>query len=131
MRSNSAVLVDREHVHGVIGGVDFGPRTFVLVRSPWSLLLWLGGHSISVNGHVSYSEAGLVLVKQRREMNRPGCYRWLGYRGGRLTLQRVAGIRDDLVPVFGHQVLGDIEEGVRSRGTLLIEGGGDALRGAR
>ena len=63
--SNSIVLSDRELVNGRIEGVDFGPRLWVIARSPAAVLLWVFGHSWSVNGHTSYAEPHLTLLPDR------------------------------------------------------------------
>lgn len=127
MISNSEQYAPMEHVHGLIGGVDFGPRTFVVARSECSLLLWLAGHSWSVNGHRRYAASHLTVVVNRVTMDVWRNYFALEPRGGRLTVSRVEAARDKVCETFGEDRWHGILRAVKTKQTLIIAGGGAAL----
>lgn len=127
MNSNSITLVDRELVSGKIEGVDFGPRLWVIARSPTAVLVWIFGHSRSVNGHASYAEPHLTLLPDRSPvfMYKP---RYRSFRPfGRIHRDRVHLYSKEICEVFGPDVLELILQAVQKRQTAIIEGGGGSL----
>lgn len=123
-QSNSEVMVPREMIEGSIRGVDFGPRVFVLARAERPMLLWLGGHSWSVNGHQRYAESHLTIIRDRVRMDGWRNYESCKPEGGRLTVARLEAIRDKIVLLFGEERWPGIVHAVETKQTLLIEGGG-------
>jgi hypothetical protein len=122
MISNSRAFIDREQIFRTLGGVDFGPRTFVIARSPRAMLLWLAGHSWSLNGHQRYSESGLVLISDRRQMDN---YKNIGPRGGRFKYTQLVPYIEQITDALGSKNWQAILTAARDGKTLLIEGGGD------
>lgn len=129
--NNSTQLVEREIASGAIEGVNFGPKVWVVVRSPLAVLLWVYGHSWSVNGHQSYAEPHLTLLPDRspRFMHRP-VYKNFPVKGNRLRISAISS--DALVQIGGAF---DIRPGqgwmlvdaITRRKTLLLDGGGNQL----
>lgn len=128
MTSNSIILVEREIVSGMIEGVDFGPKLWVIARSPTAVLVWVFGHSWSVNGHSSYAEPHLTILPDRtpRFMSNPR-YTSLGVRGRLNANDYLTAYRNSIEDVFGDGTLPYIRDAVRNRRTVVIEGGGGAL----
>jgi hypothetical protein len=127
MTSNSAVLIDREIANGAIEGVYFGPKLWVIARSPAAVLIWVFGHSWSVNGHQSYAQPHLTLLPDRspRFLSQPK-YRSLRRDWTRLTDFRLLELEDQIAPSFPDQV-NEIAIAVRLKKTAILEGGGGAL----
>lgn len=129
MSSNSTVLVDREIAAGMIEGVDFGPKLWVIARSPHAVLVWVFGQSWSLNGHKRYSEPHLVLLPDRTKAftYRPN-YKRLEISGmTRLHADKILPRWNEIEPVFpGSFTL--LTGAIRQRRTLLIDGGGGQLQ---
>lgn len=127
MSSNSIALVERELVSGKIEGVDFGPRLWVIARSPTAVLVWIFGHSWSVNGHTSYAKPHLTLLPDRspKFMYHP---RYKSFRPfGRIHRDRVHLYSKEICEAFGVNALELILQAVEKRQTAIIEGGGGSL----
>ncbi len=131
MISNAVQYIDRERIHGVLGGVDFGGRVFVIARSPAAMLLWLGGEGYSVNGHRSYSESHFTMLTFKGHQPWPEhsweahrCYKVVGAHGGRLSRKRVMSIAENIAETFGEEAIDLVLEAVRTNRTVLIDGGG-------
>jgi hypothetical protein len=129
--SNRCVVVDREIASGTIEGVDFGPRVWVVARSPDAVLMWKFASSSSVNGHRLYSEPGLYLLADRtpRFMYHP-TYKRLGHIGPRFKADHIPA--NDLVKIGGALDIrmGEgiyLERAMSDRKTLLVDGGGNQL----
>lgn len=124
---NSLALIDRELVSGSIEGVNFGPKLWVVVRSPTAVLVWIFGHSWSVNGHTSYAEPHLTLLADRspRFMYAPRYKSFPSF--GRLRPDRVHSHNAELEMAFGAGVMPHINTAITERKTLVIEGGGGSL----
>lgn len=127
MNSNSIAIVDRELVSGKIEGVDFGPRLWVIARSPTAVLVWIFGHSWSVNGHTSYAEPHLTLLPDRspRFMRNPHYKSFRPF--GRIHRDRVHLYSKEICETFGTDALESILQAVEKRQTAIIEGGGGSL----
>lgn len=123
--SNSEQMIPRERISGHIRGVDFGPRVFVIARAERPMLLWLAGHSWSVNGHSRYSESHLMLIRDRVRMDGWRNYTALSPEGGRLTEQRATAAKGSICEAFGEDRWPGILHAIAIKQTLLIEGGGD------
>lgn len=127
MISNSISIVEREIVSGKIEGVDFGPKLWVVARSPKVVLVWIFGHSWSVNGHQSYSEPHLTILPDRtaRFMSNPN---YINIRPfGRLHSDRIEDNRGKLTPFFEPEEIEAIKVAARQRKTVVIEDGGGKL----
>lgn len=132
MSSNSVAIVDREIVSGRIEGIDFGPKLWVIARSPTAVLVWVFGHSFtSGQNQQRYAEPHLTLLADRspRFMYQPR-YKNFPVPGNRLKIGAIPA--DALVQIGG--ALGiDVGEGasliraITEKKTLIIEGGGGAL----
>jgi hypothetical protein len=122
--SNAEQMIPREKIYGIIHGVDFGPSVFVIARSPKSMLLWLGGHTWSLNGSNRYSESHLTLIKNRSRMDGWRNYMPLEPHGGRLTVARLESAKPKICEIFNSHWVG-ICHAVDTKQTLLIEGGGN------
>lgn len=122
---NSESFIPREHIYGSLRGVDFGPAVSVIARSPLSMLLWLGGHSWSVNGFQRYASSNLTLIKNRVQMDGWRNYKAIGPEGGRLTVARIALVKKEITELFGEEHWPSIEEAILTKSTLIIEGGGE------
>lgn len=120
--SNRLTLVPRELIFGTINGVDFGPRVSVIARAEKPMLLWLGGHSWSVNGWQKYSESHLTLIRDRTRMDGWRNYKSVGKPGGRLTVARLETCKAEICELF--DCWDAICWTVRTGQTLLVEGGG-------
>lgn len=123
--TNAEQMIPREHIAGTLKGVDFGPRVFVIARADKPMLLWLRGHSWTNNGHVSYSESHLTTIKDRSAMDGWRNYKGLDPRGGRLTVDRVEAAKPAILAVFDESYWAGIIHAVKTKQTLLIEGGGE------
>jgi hypothetical protein len=127
MPSNSIALVDREIVSGRIEGVHFGPKLWVVARSPTAVLIWIYGHSASINGHQRYYEPHLTLLPDRSPtfMYQP---RYKPFRPfGRIHRDRVHLYSKEICEMFGADALESILQAVEKRQTAIIEGGGGSL----
>jgi hypothetical protein len=125
--SNSIALVDRETVSGAIEGVDFGPKLWVIARSPTAVLVWIFGHSWSNNGRSQYAEPHLTLLADRspKFMYQP---RYKSFRPfGRIHRDRVQLYSKEICEAFGADALEPILQAVEKRRTAIIEGGGGSL----
>lgn len=122
--SNSEQMVPREHIHGTIRGVDFGPRVFVVARAEAPMLLWLSGHSWSLNGSQRYAASHLTLIKNRQRMDGWRNYTTLDPEGGRLTIARAELAKNEICKVFDGDRWPAILHAIETKQTLLIEGGG-------
>lgn len=131
--SNSLVISDREISCGIYNGVDFGPRWWIIARSPQSMMVWIFGHSWTLNGSPRYAEPHLLMVPRGREAHHYVSFPELGWN--RLTADRfhqacVAHPKfGELFPSVGNEdVLCEMTHAVNQRKTLIIEGGGNKLR---
>lgn len=127
--SNSAALVDREIADGSIEGVDFGPRVWVIARSPTAVLLWIFGHSASINGHVSYYQPHLTILPDRSPafIYHPR-YQSLRHEWTRLTTSRLMEFKAEICKAFDSPGAFDmIWRAVDKKKTAVIEGGGGQL----
>lgn len=125
--SNSIAIVNRELVSGKIEGVNFGPRLWVIARSPSAVLVWVFGHSWSVNGHQSYAEPHLTLLPDRspRFMYKPEYRSFRPF--GRLHPDRAARYQNEILAAFGSGSFEPICEAIIKRRTVIIDGGGGSL----
>ncbi len=131
MTSNRLAIVDREMAAPQIEGLDFGTKLWVVARSPNAVLVWVYGHSASINGHQSYYEPHLTLLPDRTAafMARPS---WKDFNipGNRL---KVNAIPPDTLVQIGAALGIEVGEGIYliraivARKTLIIEGGGGRL----
>lgn len=141
--SNRFLLVEREFIHPSIEGVDFGGKCWCIARSPAAVLMWVFGHSWSLNGSQRYAEPCLILLPSRTDV-RNGTIKYQHIAdGGRLTAMRLSAptIREKLREAFGsgfESPLNGAIDGARlwvgdakRRRTLLIEGGGPKLMPSR
>lgn len=126
--SNSERMIPRERIYGTIRGVDFGPNVYVIARAELPMLLWLGGHSWSLNGHQRYSESHLTLIRDRIRMDGWRNYKSLEPAGGRLTVARAELAKAPICECFGEDRWPGIAWAIRTHQTLLIEGGGEQLQ---
>lgn len=128
--NNRIVLVPREHIHPTIEGVDFGGPTWVMIRSPRAVLLWVGSHSWSLNGSQRYSAANMQLLTPRRYAGNL-CYRRL-HDGGRLSAAVVLNVANEVNATFDDELTGSMLAAIRNpRRTILVEGGGPRLMPSR
>lgn len=125
--SNSISIADRELASGSIEGVNFGPKVWVIARSPTAVLIWIFGHSWSVNGHQSYAEPHLTLLPDRspRFMYQPK------YKSfpppGRLYPDRIQKQRNEIEEAFGPDAWQQILHAITKRKTVIIDGGAGSL----
>lgn len=129
--SNSIAIVDKEIASPLIEGVDFGANLWVIARSPKAVLIWKKGHSWSVNGNQRYSGGALFGIPDRG----PGSVGRMEYsrlwegEGRRFGWQAPTSCALQIDGLFGIPgVWRQVVDVVRSRKTLLIEGGGNQLR---
>jgi hypothetical protein len=129
VNSNSIAIVDREIVSGSIEGVNFGPRLWVIARSPSAVLAWIYGHSWSNNGHSHYAQPYLLILPDRtpRFMSNPR-YLSLEHEWTRLRPDRLDEFHDKIVEHFGADAYASISRAVKDRLTVIIEGGGGSLQ---
>lgn len=129
MISNSITIVDREIASGLIEGVDFGPKVWVIARSPTAVLLWVYGQSQSINGFQRYYEPHLTILPDRSPafINQPS-YKSLRHAWTRLTATRLLDFKTEIEEVFGKDILPAIEQATRERKTAIIEDGGGRLK---
>lgn len=121
---NSSLIVDREMIHGIIGGVDFGPRLWCIVRSPSCALVWVFGQTMSINGHQSYHQPHFTLLNRNTGRQQWREYQSLRHEGKRLSRALVEHFKTLFEERFG-DCFEDIASAVKQRKTLLVEGGGD------
>lgn len=128
MTSNSTQIAEREFAAGTIEGVDFGTRLWVIARSPTAVLVWVYGHSASINGFQRYYQPHLTILPDRTPAfaSRPS-YKSLRHEWTRLTPARLVEFEVALANVFGGLNIGLIERAVKERKTAIIDGGGGAL----
>ncbi len=128
MTLNSIAVIDREIVSGSIEGVDFGPKLWVIARSPNAVLAWVYGHSASINGHQSYYQPHLLILPDRtpRFLHNPR-YISLSHEWTRLRPDRLDEFHDKIVECFGTDAYTSISRAVKDRMTVVIEGGGGSL----
>lgn len=130
--TNSAVVSEREICSGRIEGVDFGPRVWVIARSPTAMLLWIFGQSYwSGRGQQGYASPHLTLLPDRtpRFMYHPE-YRDIKIEGVRLKPELLSA--DQRVLIGGALGIGIgqgalLDQAIRERKTLVVEGGGGRL----
>lgn len=130
MTSNRLLLVDREYIHPSIDGVDFGGRTFVLARSPQHLLIWVMGHSWSLNGHQRYAAPSMFSLQRRTRADR---YCTI-VDGRRMSAMLFDEVKSKLPSEMAEQeAFGKLLEAacMSPRRTLLIEGGGPQMMPSR
>lgn len=126
--SNRIVLVDREEVGPTIEGCDFGGRTIVLARSPEAVLLWVCGHSASINGHQRYHGPVMYLLWGRERREHGVLYRRV-CTDQRLTAALIREVAPKIQRYFDGEVQNGILLGLKSpRRTVIVEGGGGVLR---
>lgn len=126
--SNRFQLVDREHLHGTLAGIDFGYNLSCIVRSPEHLLLWSGG-TMYTSGRQSVYGGSQPYLWERDPRHRTSLsgYIRLGQGGGRLSVDRITQAFTPIVAAFGEDSWGSITKAVRERKTLIVEGGGGQL----
>ncbi len=129
LTSNSIALVDREIASGAIEGVYFGPRVWVIARSPSAVLIWVYGHSASINGHQRYYCGHLTLLPDRtpRFLYNPS-YKDLRRATTRLMPTLIAECRSEIESAFGDGSADMLAQAVKERRTVLIDGGGGPLK---
>jgi hypothetical protein len=90
--SNRLQLVNREHIHGVISGVDFGYNLSCLVRSPVAVLLWSSGTAYTSGQETHYGASSVDGVTWTPE-TMPSVQEWSGvvYGGGRFVAVTIDG----------------------------------------
>lgn len=127
--SNNIVIADRELVGGSIEGVDFGPKLWVIARSPTTVLAWVYGHSASINGFTSYYQPHLLILPDRTPsfIYNPR-YKSLRHEWTRLNSTNIEGFRNELIMAFGIEALPQIFFAVEKRRTVIIDGGGGSLK---
>jgi hypothetical protein len=127
MNSNRIVTVDRELASGSIEGVYFGPKIWIIARSPSAVLVWIFGHSASINGHQSYYEPHLTLLPDRSPtfIYNPRYKSFPSF--GRIHRDRVHLYSKEICDAFGADALESILQAVEKRQTAIIEGGGGSL----
>jgi hypothetical protein len=134
VNSNSIAIVDREIVSGSIEGVDFGPRLWVIARSPTAVLAWIYGHSWSNNGHSHYAQPHLLILPDRTPtfMHNPR-YILLTHEWTRLTDWRLDEFAKRIEDSFPSplQALEYIKKSVREKRTVIFDGGGGSLLPAK
>ena len=128
--SNRFQLVEREYIHPIIEGVDFGGPTHVMVRSPKSVLLWVGGSMYySGRGYQAYAGPKMVMINDRSGRQQF----WRVYktilRDRRLSKDALVAVWPKISEVFGDDCKEFLFQGAlkNPRQTLLIEGGGYPL----
>ena len=128
MSSNSIIIADREIVDGRIEGVDFGPKLWVIARSPTAILVWVFGHSWSNNGHSYYAEPHLTILPDRtpRFMYHPK-YISLPVAGRLNANNYLTNFREKIENAFGGGSLTFIRDAVRKKRTAIFEGGAGSL----
>lgn len=130
--SNRFHLVARERLHGIIGGVDFGYHLSCLARSPAAALFWSAGTPYTSGRQTCYGESCMYAVRRTADVSWWRNYRRLGGNGGRLTFNRVAELAGEIDALFDDAgITASIVQAVRSRQTLLIEGGGEPFTPSR
>lgn len=128
--SNSTVISDREMAAPSIEGIDFGVNLWVVARSPQAVLVWVRGHTWSVNGHLRYSAGHLVGFPDRiaRQVGHTE-YRYLwegkGKRFGWRAIEECSAKVDELFST--DQIWRSVRDAVRARKTLIIDGGAGQL----
>lgn len=128
--SNSAAIVDREMASQQIEGVDFGADLWVVARSPMAVLIWIKGHSWSVNGFQRYSAGHLVGLPDRgprtvMRMTYKTIWEGEGKRFGWPAIEECGAKIDDLFKI--EKIHETVRDSVRKRMTVIIEGGGGQL----
>lgn len=131
--NNAATIVEREIASGNIEGVHFGPKIWVIARSPTAVLAWVYGSSYWSAGWSHYAPGYLALLEDRtpRFMYHPT------HKKFQLPDNRIARLlelpADDLVKIGGALGLeiGDgalLMRAIRERKTLIVLDGGGQLR---
>ena len=130
--NNSAIICDREICSGRIEGVYFGPRVWVIARSPSAMLLWVYGHNYwSGRCQQSYARGHFTLLPDRssRFMYQP---RWKNFdiegkmRADKLDAKARVEIDGSLGIAIGQGHL--LDTAIIKRKTLILDGGGGQLR---
>lgn len=127
--SNSTAIVDREIASGRIEGVDFGPRVWVIARSPTAVLLWVFGQSQSINGFGRYYQPHLTILPDRSPsfIYNP-TYRSLRHDWTRLTTSRLMEFKPEICEAFDSGgAFDNIWRAVDRKQTAIFEGGGGPL----
>jgi hypothetical protein len=129
-RNNRFSYVDREHIEGSLGGVDFGYNISCIARSPIAALLWSAGSAYwSGIAFRAYAASHLIGFKRSVDFSRAmSGYKRYGENGGRLTAARIEALHDPLTALFEEDISEPLIEAVRRRMTLVIEDGGEAFR---
>lgn len=128
-------FVEREYTSGSQGGTDYGSKPLMIIaRSPQAVLLWMPGHSYFGGiGHRAYASAYMMLIKHRKlggwdrryqddfkhDQNAPST---------RLTAALIQARAARINEFFEADVAEQIASAVKTRQTVLIDGGGEALR---
>lgn len=126
---NSVVIVDREFASQHIEGLDLGTKLWVVARSPTAVLIWVFGHSWSVNGHQRYAEPHLMILPDRspRFIYKP-TYQRLEASWTRLTAAKLLDFTAPICAAFGLDGWSGIVHAVANKKTCIIEGGGGQLK---
>lgn len=124
------MLVAREEINPTIEGIDFGGRTYVLARSTSAVLIWVMGHSWSVNGFQRYSGPHMTLLPDRtgsvHKQYKDLC------RDQRLSRALLNTVRDKILTAFDDETFRAIYLAAGApRRTVLVEGGGPRLMPSR
>lgn len=127
-QSNRFELVAREHIHGIIQGIDFGYNMSCLIRSPKVALLWSGGTAYTSGRQSQYGSSGMrAIPRNDHHWVNHREYKDLGPEGGRLSMARLLLVSAEINELF-EEDLTECLPLVAKRQTLLIEGGGSAFQ---
>jgi len=128
---NNINFVPRERVSGHIEGVDYGYNMFCIARSPEALLLWSAGTAYTSGRQTRYGASSLELLDRASSPDRQKSLGRIGDDGGRLTAARIWAVKDVLENLFGAGKAEHIAYAVKTRQTVLFDGGGGALQPCR
>lgn len=99
-------LVDQETANHHSGGVDYGSRGLVLIRTPRHLLVWRKPGSVwsGIGMPHSYVPAYLHVIRNKEDAHSYGNIGSVGGRdmlkGGRLTMERLAKVLPELKKIM-------------------------------
>jgi hypothetical protein len=117
-----------EDCHGTYGGVQYGEHLLLLARSPTHLLAWVPGHAYWASRQQQYGNASLMLIARNNAHGLSRDYTRL-LEGGRLSKARIMECSKAIDAAFGPGTARRLADrhGRAGSGTLLVDGGGDAL----
>lgn len=125
--SNRFQLVERERLHGNIQGVWWGYHTTCLMRAPTTALLWSSGTPYTSGRMTCYGESGMTaLLNLSPHWGHHPEWHNIPPEGGRLSVARVQTMASDVRRLLneGDDLIDWLCRAVKSRQTLLVEGGG-------